>query len=73
MQRYQAFAMGHADPGFTLRTYTQAMDPMQIQAAETMGLFMSQNLYETKPSGMKQKLLYALFNNRKSCPVCYMV
>ena len=36
--------LGHADPGFTLRTYTHATNPMQVQAAETMGQFMSQNL-----------------------------
>ena len=36
--------LGHADPGFTLRTYTHATNPMQIQAAETVGQFMSQNL-----------------------------
>ena len=36
--------LGHADPGFTLRTYTHATNPVQIQAAETVGQFMSQNL-----------------------------
>ena len=36
--------LGHADPGFTLRTYTHATNPMQVQAAETVGQFMSQNL-----------------------------
>ena len=33
--------LGHADPGFTLRTYTNSM---QVQAAETMGQFMSRSL-----------------------------
>ena len=36
--------LGHADPGFTLRTYTHATNPMQVQAAETVGQFMSRNL-----------------------------
>ena len=36
--------LGHADPGFTLRTYTHTMNSLQVQAAETMGAVMSQNL-----------------------------
>ena len=36
--------LGHADPGFTLRTYTHTTNSMQVQAAETVGQFMSQNL-----------------------------
>ena len=36
--------LGHADPGFTLRTYTHTMNSLQVQAAETMGEVMSQNL-----------------------------
>ena len=36
--------LGHADPGFTLRTYTHTMNSMQERAAETMGEVMSQNL-----------------------------
>ena len=36
--------LGHADPGFTLRTYTHTTNPMQVQAAETMGQVMSQSL-----------------------------
>ena len=34
--------LGHADPGFTLRTYTHAMRQMQRNAAEKMGNFMAQ-------------------------------
>ena len=34
--------LGHADPGFTLRTYTHTTNPMQVQAAATVGKFMSQ-------------------------------
>ena len=33
--------LGHADPGFTLRTYTHATAPMQVKAAETIGEFMA--------------------------------
>ena len=29
--------LGHADPGFTLKTYTHATNPMQVKAAETVG------------------------------------
>lgn len=29
--------LGHADPGFTLRTYTHTSNPMQVKAAETIG------------------------------------
>ena len=29
--------LGHADPGFTLRTYTHVTNPMQVKAAETVG------------------------------------
>ena len=29
--------LGHADPGFTLRTYTHVTNPMQVKAAETIG------------------------------------
>ena len=36
--------LGHADPGFTLRTYTHATNPMQVQAAATIGQVMSQKL-----------------------------
>ena len=36
--------LGHADPGFTLRTYTHATNPMQALAAQTVGKFMSQNI-----------------------------
>ena len=28
---------GYADPGFTLKTYTHATNPMQAKAAETVG------------------------------------
>ena len=33
--------LGHADPGFTLRTYTPATAPMLVKAAETIGEFMA--------------------------------
>ena len=36
--------LGHADPGFTLRTYTHTAMPMQREAAKTMGAVMSRNL-----------------------------
>ena len=36
--------LGHADPGFTLRTYTHTTNPMQVQAAETPGAVMAQKL-----------------------------
>ncbi len=36
--------LGHADPGFTLRTYTHTMNSMQERAAETMGEVMARNL-----------------------------
>ena len=36
--------LGHADPGFTLRTYTHTTDPMQVKAADTIGSIMGQNL-----------------------------
>lgn len=36
--------LGHADPGFTLRTYTHTTNPMQHQAAQTMGEVMGKNL-----------------------------
>ena len=29
--------LGHADPGFTLRTYTHVTNPRQVKAAETVG------------------------------------
>ena len=29
--------LGHADPGFTLRTYTHVTNPMQVKASETVG------------------------------------
>ena len=29
--------LGHADPGFTLRTYTHTTNPMQAQAADVVG------------------------------------
>ena len=37
---------GHADPGFTLRTYPFAhtSNPMQVKAAETIGSVMGKNL-----------------------------
>lgn len=34
--------LGHADPGFTLRTYTHATRQKQDEAAETVGNFMAQ-------------------------------
>ncbi len=34
--------LGHADPGFTLRTYTHATNPMQVQAAATIGKVMAE-------------------------------
>ena len=36
--------LGHADPGFTLRTYTHTTTPMQVQAAAAIGQVMSQKL-----------------------------
>ena len=38
--------LGHADPGFTLRTYPFAhtSNPMQVKAAETIGSVMGKNL-----------------------------
>ena len=36
--------LGHADPGFTLRTYTHTSNPMQVKAAETIGSVMRKNL-----------------------------
>lgn len=36
--------LGHADPGFTLRTYTYTSNPMQAKAAETIGSVMGKNL-----------------------------
>lgn len=36
--------LGHYDAGFTLRTYTHATNPMQVQAAATIGQDMSQKL-----------------------------
>ena len=36
--------LGHADPGFTLRTYTHTSNPMQVKAAETIGSVMGKNL-----------------------------
>ena len=36
--------LGHADPGFTLRTYTHTSNPMQVKAAETIGNVMGKNL-----------------------------
>ncbi len=33
--------LGHTDPGFTLRTYTHATNPMQVHAAETIGKVMA--------------------------------
>ena len=35
---------GHADPGFTLRTYTHTNPKMMEQAAETVGQVMVQNI-----------------------------
>lgn len=37
---------GHADPGFTVRTYPFAhtSNPMQVKAAETIGSVMGKNL-----------------------------
>ena len=29
--------LGHTDPGFTLRTYTHATNPLQVHEAETIG------------------------------------
>ena len=38
-------AAGSADhPGAALRTYTHTTNPVQVQAAETAGTFMAQNL-----------------------------
>ena len=36
--------LGHADPGFTLRTYTHTNPKMQEQAAATVGQVMAQNI-----------------------------
>ena len=36
--------LGHADPGFTLRTYTHTSNPMQQQATAAVGQFMAQKL-----------------------------
>lgn len=36
--------LGHADPGFTLRTYTHTSNPMQVKAAEIIGNVMGKNL-----------------------------
>ena len=36
--------LGHADPGFTLRTYTHATNPMQVKAASTVGSVMAAKL-----------------------------
>lgn len=36
--------LGHADPGFTLRTYTHTMNPIQVQAANTVGAVMAAKL-----------------------------
>ena len=38
--------LGHADPGFTLRTYPFAhtSNPMQVKAAETIGRVMGKSL-----------------------------
>ena len=36
--------LGHADPSFTLRTYTHTSNPMQVKAAETIGNVMGKNL-----------------------------
>lgn len=36
--------LGHADPGFTLRTYTHTSNPMQVKAAETIGNIMGKKL-----------------------------
>ena len=36
--------LGHADPGFTLRTYTHATNPMQVKAAATVGSVMAAKL-----------------------------
>ena len=36
--------LGHADPGFTLRTYTHTMNPLQVQAAATMGEVITKNM-----------------------------
>ena len=37
--------LGHADPGFTLRTYTHVTNPMQVKAAETVGNVIGSKLY----------------------------
>lgn len=36
--------LGHADPGFTLRTYTHTTNPMQVKAAATIASVMGKNL-----------------------------
>ena len=36
--------LGHADPGFTLRTYTHATNPMQVKAAATVGKVIGRKL-----------------------------
>lgn len=36
--------LGHADPGFTLRTYTHTMNRVQEQAAQTIGEVLAPNL-----------------------------
>ena len=36
--------LGHADPGFTLRTYTHTINPLQVQAAATIGEVITKNM-----------------------------
>ena len=36
--------LGHADPGFTLRTYTHTADPQQVRAANTIGQLMAASM-----------------------------
>lgn len=36
--------LGHADPGFTLRTYTHTANPLQVQAAAKIGSIMAGNM-----------------------------
>jgi hypothetical protein len=44
--------LGHADAGFTLRTYTHATRQKQDEAAATMGNFMAQAL-SNQPANAK--------------------
>ena len=40
----EAVMLGHADAGFTLRTYTHTTNRQQAEAADMMGSLMTQSL-----------------------------